>query len=196
MTTVGLTGDLGSGKSTVLGFFGRCGAKILSADAVVHEALKKNVVLQNKIRKAFGVGVFCRGAIDRRALAWRVFKSAKLLQKLNLLVHPLVKKKIFEFLKKYRRNRGALAVVEVPLLFETGFDRFFDVTVVVAAGEEAIGRRLRHKTGDAFKERSRWQMPLKEKIARCDFVIDNSGSRKQTLDQVKNLKKLLITQLF
>ena len=196
MIRIGLSGGIGTGKTTVLAMFKKLGITTLSADAVVSAELKSNRRLKAKIRRAFGPGVFRKGAVDKRALAQAAFSGAKDVKKLNALVHPLVKTRIFEFFRKHKKgSRKALAVVEVPLLFETGFDRFFDTTVVVSATsrvqKERFSQRPRFGPED-FRRRLRWQLPLAEKRMRCDFVIDNNGDRRKTFDQVKKIVDFLI----
>lgn len=143
MLTVALTGGFQTGKTTVLSMFEKCGAKVLSADHVVHRELECNVVLARSIKKTFGPHVFKDGKIDRCLLAQRVFSDKKSLEKLNQLVHPYVRKEIISFFQKcYRKHKHNIVVVEVPLLFETGFEKFFDVTAVVFTKARITGERL------------------------------------------------------
>ena len=184
MTTIGLTGSLGTGKSTVLGFFERLGALTIDTDKLVHEELRRNKDLKEKIKNIFGSDVFLKGQIERHKLARKVFKSRPAVDKLNALIHPIIKKRIIDFFKK---QKGAkVVVVEVPLLFETDFYKLFDVTIGVAT--DALHQRERlgakYETGQT-KARIRWQLPLDEKLARCDFVIDNNKNKKETFNQVK-----------
>ena len=194
MISVGLTGGFGTGKTTVLELFRKAGAKVLSSDAIVHDELEKNKTLQKKISKFFGPGIVCDGLVRRRRLAQKVFSCRDSLEKLNALVHPIVKKRIYSFFKKFRKRINSIVVVEVPLLFETGFNKFFDWTVVVAATPQIQKKRFLKKEQWSLEERKRrmqWQLPLVKKIVRCDFVIDNNGTKKKTICQVKNLMGVL-----
>ncbi|MFA5038535.1 MAG: dephospho-CoA kinase [Candidatus Omnitrophota bacterium] len=188
MTKIGLTGGFGTGKTTVLGFFAKLGARTFDADLVVRRELAGNAVLRKKIRRVFGPGVFKGARLDRAMLARRVFSNSRLLASLNGLVHPVVKKRLLEY---FRRNRKAAVVVaEIPLLFETDFYRFFDRTVCVKAGRQARKQRLslqRRITPGEIARRARHQLPLAAKIARCDLVIDNNGRKKDTFQQVKTI---------
>lgn len=189
MLTMGLTGCFQSGKTTVLSMFEKCGARVLNADALVHKELESNQVLISKIRKTFGARVFSKGKINRRLLAQRVFSDRKSLEKLNGLIHPYVKEKIFSFFKQcYERYEDSIVVVEVPLLFETGFEKYFDVTVVVFTEPKVVGRRLQGQgvfNPKDMKARNAYQFSSGAKMARCDFVIDNNAGLEQTFCQVK-----------
>jgi len=106
---------------------------------------------------------------------------------LNEAIHPLVRREINVFLKRARKKSGVV-VVEAPLLLEAGWAGDFDAAVVVAAGPKAVARRRRPQFDAAqARQRSRFQWPLKKKIAQCDFVIDNGADKRQTYIQVKRL---------
>ncbi len=189
MKRIGLTGGFGTGKTTVLGFFARRGALVASADEMAHEELRGNKCLREDIRRVFGDGVFVKGRLDARALAREAFASRRLAQKLNALVHPLVRRRVKAFLSRGSAGRR-VCVVEVPLLFEAGFEDLFDATVVVAASPAAARRRVaggKRFSSKDWRRRSALQWPLRKKIARGDFIIDNSGTRNRTYNQVKDL---------
>ncbi len=197
MITVGLTGVFGSGKSTVLSMFKRLGAVTLDSDAIVHEELKCNKALSKKIASLFGPDILKGGCVRRRILAALVFGNRLDLDRLNRLIHPLVKERIQKEITRLRLRisakkdaAGAVLVAEVPLLFEAGFNKIFDVTLVVAAGPRVQKERMlkneRFSVQD-LKSRMRYQMPLDAKIRACDFVIDNNKEKKQTFTQVKEL---------
>jgi dephospho-CoA kinase len=188
MVKVGLTGGMGSGKTTALGFFKKAGAVVASSDEWVHEELSGNAGLRDKIVGIFGPEVLKRGQLDRRALAGIVFKEARLIQRLNGLLHPAVARRLSEFIKE--RKRAKIVVVEVPLLFEAHFDKFFDWTIGVATDPRRLRARLKRRGPGyvrEFERRMRWQLPAEEKISRCDFVIDNSGSLRSTSLQINKL---------
>lgn len=196
MMTVGLTGVFGSGKSTVTAMFKRLGAVTIDSDAIVHEELKCNKALSKKIAFAFGPDILKGGCVRRRILAALVFGNRSGLDRLNRLIHPLVKDRIQKEIVRLRSKPGAaeaVLVAEVPLLFEAGFDKIFNVTLVVAAGPRVQKERMlkneRFSVQD-LKSRMRYQMPLDAKIKACDFVIDNNEGRKQTFQQVKELMEL------
>lgn len=187
---VGLTGGLGSGKSTVLTMFRKKGAFTLDADADVQAALKRPEVLK-KIRRNFGPEVFSGRQLNRRALAALVFKNARERRKLERLIHPLVRK---NFRRKLAKKKGTVAVCDVPLLYERGWPSRFDRVVVVDAPAAVRVKRLK-KRGFSPKEsaaRMRAQWPLSHKVKRADFVIRNGGSIKNTQAQVNRIWDLLM----
>ncbi len=188
MTKIAVTGGMGSGKTTVLECFKKNGAAVASCDLWVCEAYDNNAALRARIRKAFGEQAVKKGRVDRNALAAIVFKNAARVKRLNALVHPVVKRRLFEFFRDHK-DRG-ICVVEVPLLFESRFDRFFDVTIGVATDLRRLRRRLKpgaRWSASEVDERMRWQLTAGEKTSRCDFVIDNNGSKRNTLKQVNNI---------
>ncbi len=191
MVTIGLTGGLASGKTTVMSLFEKLGAKTLSSDAIVHCHLRENKNLKKKLGEIFGPGVFKNGRVDRGRLAERVFSGRGDIETLNGLIHPLVKKGIREFIVKNRHNpKSRVVVVEVPLLFEAGFDAIFDVTIGVAIDRAAQKKRMRgHPTLKQrdLARRMRYQFSQEKKVRHCDFVIDNNGTPDDTLRQAEVL---------
>ncbi|MFB3919170.1 MAG: dephospho-CoA kinase [Candidatus Velamenicoccus archaeovorus] len=187
-TTIGLTGGLGTGKSTVLKFFGSLGAKTWNADEVVRRELGANAALKRKIRNAFGEACLRDGRLDKKKLAAEVFSSPGKVARLERLIHPIVKKKLAAFLR--RNKKSGVAVAEVPLLFETDFYKLFDVTACVVASPAVRRKRLlrSHRfTPQDIARRVRHQMPLSRKSARCDMIIHNNGTKSQTYMQVKKI---------
>jgi len=183
---VAITGAIGSGKTAALRYFGRCGAAVMSCDEAVRSELAANRVLRARLRRAFGDGIFAGGRLCRRRLARLVFADRRKVAALNRLVHPYVKRRVRAFFRKNRSRR--VAAVEVPLLFETDFHRLFDVTIGVAIGVRRQRQRLgRSGRGREGIRRMRWQLSEREKLARCDFIIDNRGTRAATHHQIKKL---------
>ncbi|VAX31148.1 Dephospho-CoA kinase [hydrothermal vent metagenome] len=186
---VGLTGGFGCGKSTVLKLFERLGAAVLSADSIVHDLLKREVV-RDSIVEMFGPDILVRGEIDRKKLSARVFSDETNRKKIEKLLHPLVLETIEQTYKKATNltsNLKVIMVVEIPLLFETGFDKRMDVVVVVRAEADVIRERLRRKgfSDEEIRARAAAQFPIDEKVSRADYVIDNSGSLEDTEQQVR-----------
>ena len=178
---LGLTGGIGSGKSTALAYLHELGAAVVSSDDIVHGLYSSGDVVE-RIREHFGdVVVDGAGGVSRPALAGIVFADEAELRWLEDLLHPHVRSFVDEWSGEQRkaRPRPALLVVEVPLLFETGFADAFDYTMLITAPEEVRRRRLTAKlTGSEFSRRLAQQMPEEEKIARSDFVFHNTGTRK------------------
>ena len=185
---IGLTGNFGAGKTTAAGIFKKLGARVISADRLAHEAFKKENRVYRKLASLFPE---VKGNLTRGRVAQIVFNDPKRRQTLEALIHPYVFRRIKEEISGMRR--GA-AVVEIPLLFETGFDKHCDATVVVDAPKEKVIRRLVVRGFGKAEALRRWrvQMPAAEKKKRADYVVDNSKNRKQTERQVKKIWQEII----
>ncbi len=196
---VGLTGGFGCGKSTVLKLFERLGATVLSADSIVHDLLKRAEV-KDSIVEMFGPDILLKGEIDRKKLSKKVFYDETKRKKLEQLLHPLVLETIEQIYKKAANptcNTEIIMVVEIPLLFETGFDKGVDAVVVVRAEADVVRERLRRNafSDEEIRVRAAAQFPIDEKASRADYVIDNSGSLEDTERQVRAVwEDLLGTQ--
>jgi dephospho-CoA kinase len=190
---VGLTGCWGAGKTTVLEIFRRLGAEILDTDQVVH-ALYKDRGVKNKIREIFGEEYVVDGEVQKKRLAKLVFSDNNARRVLEEIIHPLVFKEIERFIKE---TKGAVKVIEVPLLFETSSEGYFDRTVAVRAGRQRILERLKRKgyTEEEIVSRLETQLPEDEKVKRADFVVDTSGDLTQTEKQVKRIFEELKKEL-
>jgi len=184
MLILGLTGGFGTGKSTVAAMFARRGAKVIDADAVTRVLLAKNKKCIKKVAKIFPNAILKSGEIDRRKLARLVFQNPRELKKLTDILYPEALKAVKKQISTYKRAH--LVVLDVPLLFEAGWDRLADVTITVKAGRGQQIERL-HKRRIPKAEVSRrlkFQMPLKDKCRLADMVIDNSGPLQNTRRQV------------
>ena len=195
---VGLTGGFGCGKSTVLKLFERLGATVLSADSIVHDLLKRAEV-RDSIVDMFGPGILLGGEIDRKKLSKKVFSDETERKKLEKLLHPLVLETIEQTCKKAANLTCTpeIITVEIPLLFEAGFDKGMDAVVVVRAESDVVRKRLREKgfSDEDIRVRAAAQFPVDEKASRADYVIDNSGSLDDTERQVRRVwEDLLRTQ--
>lgn len=188
---IGLTGSIGSGKTTVSGMFKRLGCRVIDADKLAHGFFKKNSPSYKKIVKHFGKIILKPdGVISRKILASLVFGDYRKLKFLNGVIHPLV---IAEIKRKISTVRAGIIIVDVPLLFESGFDRKVDRIIVVKADKKvALARFLKKgEKKDDFLRRLKIQMPLADKIKRADFIIDNNGSRADTERKVRVILEVL-----
>jgi len=188
MFVIGLTGSLATGKSTVAAFFRKRGAKVLSADSLAHQVIGPKGECFDAVIKHFGKGILHRGKIDRRRLGKIVFNDERELKKLERIIHPAVNRRIQKELNGYQRTNKKI-VLEVPLLFEAGWEKMADITVVVATTKATqLKRAIRLGMSQAeAAARIKAQMPLRKKIRRADFIIDNNGTKKQTEKQVNAL---------
>jgi dephospho-CoA kinase len=191
---IGVTGGLGTGKTTVAGILGTSGAKVLDADKIVHRNLKKGTVSYRKIVGIFGRRILSRsGGIDRGKLSHLVFKNKKSLNKLCSIVHPVVIDEINKSVKKILKSgRVPAVVIDAPLLIESGLHTITDYLIVVKTSRSTQIKRVVRKTGLTASEvvrRIKSQMPLNKKIEMADFVINNEGGKSNTRRIVKDIWK-------
>ena len=185
MLVLGLTGSIGMGKTTTARFFADEGVPVLDADAVVHQLYDGEAVAA--IEKAFP-GTSRDGRIDREELSRRVVGNPEALKQLEAIVHPLVRAAQARFLADAERSGAPVAVLDVPLLFETGGDRRVDAVVVVSAPADVQRARTLDRAGmtaEKFEALLQKQMPDDEKRRRADFVVDTSQSFDSARAQVR-----------
>ena len=176
MIIVGLTGSVASGKSTVAGWIRETGIAVHDADAAVHSLLAADGRALVEIIAAFGSDVVASdGAIDRKKLGEHVFANPVDRERLESILHPLVRQHRDQFLQDQQRLGSQIVVLDVPLLFETGGDGLCDYVIVVYAGEKTIRHRALSRPGMTAEKLSgilATQMPASEKCQRADFVLD------------------------
>jgi len=179
MPVIAVTGDLCSGKSTVIKFFKERGAKVLSTDKLVHSCYKdKKGDVYRKVRKYFPDVFDKKGNISRKKLAHTVFTDRNLLIKLENIVHPKVIKDLKTWVDSKKSKKG-LYVVEVPFLFEKKLDNLFDAVIFIEARRSDITKRAVYKFGISEKQakaRIANFMPAREKIKRSQFIIYNDSN--------------------
>ena len=190
MLRVGLTGGLASGKSFVGEQLAALGCFVIQADEIGHEVQQEGAEAYQEIINEFGPGILTWDRqIDRRKLAQEVFGRPYRLQKLNEIVHPVVRARIEKLLADFAaREPHGIAVVEAAILVETGSYRLYDRLIVVVAGEQQqIERAMArdHISREEAVERMRRQMPLAEKVKYADYIIDTSGSKEHTIEQAR-----------
>jgi dephospho-CoA kinase len=189
---VGLTGNYGMGKSTVLPLFMKLGAVIIDTDKIVESLLKEKPVLE-KIRVLFGDAVFLKnGSLDKKKVAGVVFNNDGLRHSLEDILHPLVFERI-DLLFGEMKGEDKVMLVEIPLLYERDYEGRFNRTITVYTSEETALARL-EKEGISQQEallRLQAQLPIEEKIRRSDFIIDNNGTIEETMSQVEKVYKEL-----
>jgi dephospho-CoA kinase len=181
---VGLTGGLGAGKSEALRLLGELGAATLSTDAVVHDLLATDE-LRDEVVARLGSEVVSDGALDRSAVAARVFGDDEARAWLEGLLWPRVGERVAAWRTEVGDAR--VAVVEVPLLFESGMENVFDRTIAVVADEAVREQRAAARGHASLAERAGRQLTQAEKAERADFTVHNDGSLnelRESLSQV------------
>jgi len=195
MLRVGLTGGLASGKSFVGRALAQLGCHLIEADELGHKLIEPGGEAYPAVVAEFGPGILeANGAIDRRRLAALVFNDADKLARLNALVHPAVIRREEEIMAELEaRDPHGIAVVEAAILIETGSHRRFDrIVLAVCRPEQQIERAVqRGISREEALARLRRQMPLEEKRKYAHYVIDTSGTKEQTLEQVRKVYNLL-----
>jgi len=191
MLKIAITGGAGSGKSVVGRMFRELGAAVLDADEIAHQVVAVGAPAWVELKQAFGPEYFLEdGSLNRPAMARLVFADSEARKRLNAIVHPYVAKEIRERLEGLERRGAALVLVEVPLLFEAGLSGGYDKVIVVDVGPGEQRRRLQARDQRSAAEIQGIidaQMPLADKAARADFVVNNRGSLAETRGQVEKI---------
>jgi dephospho-CoA kinase len=197
MLLVGLTGNYGMGKSTILSMFKKFGAITLDADSIVRILLTEKDILE-KIRGLLGDKVFYKnGSLNKDVVAKLIFNNNKLRHNIEDILHPIVFERINDFLDKIH-EQDKVIVIEIPLLYERGYEDRFDRTITVHTKENIALDRI-EKEGIDRKDallRLKSQLPVEEKVKRSDFIIDNNGTIEDTMAQVEMIYRKLSEEVY
>lgn len=190
---IGITGSLGTGKTTVARLMKGLGAKVIDADALAHAALRTGTPAFRSVIAAFGGGIKDeRGAIDRKRLAALVFGDRARLRELCRIIHPPVVRAIEREIAGEKKRK--VIVVDAPLLIEAGLNHTCDAVVVVTASRANQIARCRKRSGMTKEEtlaRIKDQMPLRKKVEMADYVISNDRALKETKRKVQTVWRVL-----
>ncbi|MFN4024380.1 MAG: dephospho-CoA kinase [Hyphomonas sp.] len=193
MIILGLTGSIGMGKSATAGLFREAGVPVYDADAAVHALYAEGGAAVAPIEEAFP-GVTHQGAVDRQKLRVHVLDNTAAMKRLEAIVHPLAGQAQLDFRQRAKAQGAAFAVLDIPLLFETGGDRHCTYTLVVTAPAGIQRARVLARPGmteDAFEAILARQMPDNEKRARADFVLSTAHGFDFARDQVRAIISLM-----
>jgi dephospho-CoA kinase len=189
---IGVTGGIGCGKSTVARLLAGRSGRVVDADTIGHGLLAAGNPVGKKIIRVFGQEITdARGDIDRRKLGNIVFADARAREQLNRLVHPVIVRSIKQ---EIRGISTGLVVVDAPLLFETGLDKDVDAVVSVVADAKHRDARVYKRSQfsrEQLRRRIKSQLPVRQKMLRADYVIDNNGDLMKTRRQVRELRRIL-----
>jgi dephospho-CoA kinase len=195
MFKVGLTGGIGSGKSTVARVFGVLGIPVFDADEESKRLLREDDGVKSAVIAAFGTAIYPSGELDRAALASIVFKDAEALAKLNAIAHPAVRKQLGRWVDE---QRSPYVLVEAALMVDTGWYRSMDQLIVVSAPEAERVKRVLARDGVTEEQvlaRIRNQVGEEQRLAVADAVIRNDGTE-LVIPQVLALHEMLTARAF
>lgn len=183
MKKIAVTGGIASGKTTVCHLFEELGAYCVSSDEIVHQLLVSTTPLGKEIITLLGADIVVDQALSRERISQKVFRDPLLLKELEKRIHPEVQKIIETKAEIASSLHIPLFVAEIPLLYEAGFESFYDMIIVVLSDEKKCLERFPYGE-DEYRHRNQRLMPIGEKISKADFVIDNNGT-------LENLRKTI-----
>lgn len=197
MLKVGLTGGIGSGKSTVSGMLSEMGAYIFDADYEAKKFLEEDEVVQNELISEFGTDILnAKRAIDKRKLARVAFQMEENQLRLNAIIHPYVFEEFYRHYERISRSdRYSLFILDAALIYESGLDQHMDYVIVVASLlKHRIERALKRGvlTREEILRRVELQWSDEEKVGMADFVIRNNGTEHELLEQVREIYSQLV----
>lgn len=196
MKTLGVTGGIGSGKTTVCRLFEGLGARVLYADAEAKRLMNEDPEVRAELIAAFGAESYDDGGqLDRVHLAQQVFGDKEKVEQINAIVHPRVRRALLDAMEQAKAENIDLLVYEAALIFETGGDELLDAVAVVDAPIEMRVQRVMVRDGITRKQvhdRMGHQLPADELRQRADFVIENSGPERDLKQQVEAVYEALV----
>ncbi len=198
MKVIGLTGGIGSGKSTVSKFLTELGAIIIDADRIGHEAFEPNTEAYREVVKTFGKEILSpSGEIDRHKLGSIIFANHQARAKLNKIMHPRIYDTVKAKIEEFRRRALSAVVIEAPLLIEAGWAKLVDEVWVTVAPQQTVLERLTKGTGLTKAQslaRIRAQLTTEERIKHADVIIDTNCTLDELKTKVRELWQKLLKE--
>jgi dephospho-CoA kinase len=191
MLKIGLTGGIGSGKTTIAQIFEVLGIPVYYADTAAKDLMNRDPELRNRIISAFGPEVYKEGSVDRAYLGELVFGDPEKLARLNAIVHPAT---LLDAAGWMQNQKTPYVIKEAALIYEAGLEKFLDYIICVTAPESLRLERVMNRDrvpAEKVLQRMQQQMDEKEKVSRCDFVIINDG-KQALLPQVLAIHETLM----
>ena len=198
MIVVGLTGSIGMGKSNAAHVLQRLGVPVHDADGAVHKLMGPGGRAVRKVAEIFPQAL-AGNRIDRKVLGDLVFGDTPALRRLEAIIHPLVRQSSRAFLAAARRRRARIAVLDIPLLYESGGEKSVDAVIVVSAPKQIQRQRVMARPGmteEKFRAIVARQVPDAEKRRRADYVVLTGGHRGETFRQLKRIVGQLSVRKF
>jgi dephospho-CoA kinase len=186
MIKIGITGGIGSGKSTVAELFRISGVPVYIADTEAKYLTNTSPIIRQALMELAGHDIYTEEGIDRKKMAALVFKDKEMLQKVNKIIHPEVNRDFKEWVQK---QTSTICAIESAILFESGFDSLVDKTILVFAPEALRIKRVRsrdHISEETIRQRIKNQMSDELKMKRCNFILYNDD-KKALIPQVSDL---------
>ena len=194
MKLCGLTGGVGMGKSTAAGFFFKLGVRIIDTDELAHELVEPGQPALEEIQKQFGAGFIGEdGRLKRDELARLVFSDSNAREKLEAILHPRIRDRWQQQAEAWRREKVAIGMVVIPLLFETNAETSFDKVICIACSPAEQKKRLQSRGWPAAQVEGRIaaQLPVEQKMARSHYVVWTEGSLANGRQQIEEIVKKL-----
>ncbi|MFO7813714.1 MAG: dephospho-CoA kinase [Pelovirga sp.] len=195
---LGVTGNIASGKSSVCRELARRGAIVVDADQLAREVVEPGSPVLERLVNSFGKDILkSDGSLDRKHLGDLVFSNPSARERLNAIIHPAIAALSRQRLQKLR-DTVPLVIYEAPLLYEVGAEARVDKVLLVTIAPEVQLARLMERDGldeKSARQRIAAQMPQEQKMARADYLVDNSASREETIAQIERLWPLLVGKL-
>lgn len=192
---VGLTGGIASGKSTVAEFFRQKGIPVVDADEISRAVTEPDAEGAKAIEENFGNEMFVLKCLDRKKLAAYCFENRERTEKLNSVLHPIIIKEMLRQTEEYEKAGAKTVIWDVPLLFETGLDRYCNKIIAVVCNENTRILRAQKRSdisAEEVKKRISRQMSDGERRKRADYIIDNGKSKEETFLQAEKISEEFI----
>ena len=193
MKTIGITGSIGTGKSTALKILQEEGIPSWDADKSVSEIYRSDTIVMEQVQQVFGKDAVDKDGVNKSKVKDILRRRPQLIKQLNAIVHPKVKELREKFLRECKKSNKPLVALEIPLLFETGIDKELDYVIVMATSQEEQKNRMKERC-DIDKQWlsfvHKWQMEDLEKQKKADFVIQ-SKSIQQTQSEIRKIIKTI-----
>lgn len=192
---VGLTGGIASGKSTVAEFFRQKGIPVVDADEISRAVTEPDAEGAKAIEENFGNEMFVLKCLDRKKLAAYCFANKERTEKLNSVLHPIIIKEMLRQTEEYEKAGAKTVIWDVPLLFETGLDRYCNKIIAVVCNENTRILRAQKRSdisAEEVKKRISRQMSDGERRKRADYIIDNGKSKEETFLQAEKISEEFI----